>query len=212
MTPPAPGTATAEAQIATGERPKQRQRAMQPTFIAANRLRYDHRHRTRKLSAMLQATILDDRGKRVPLVPHEPGVLLDQKSERVRRLRAAWNLPRERPARREIMRGVLWGLAALPVLLAAPIAPVWFAFNMRWPWWGTTLATLPMALLPALVTVFITRRLGAKRIARCYRHADLCASCGYDLIAAVPDAAGFIVCPECGAAWFARSAAAETRA
>ena len=55
--------------------------------------------------------------------------------------------------------------------------------------------------MPALGTVFLVRRIAARRIARVHLRAGYCGSCGYDLTALPDDAHGLRTCPECSAAW-----------
>jgi hypothetical protein len=145
--------------------------------------------------------ISDDRGRRVPLVPHDILMHLGTDPQRSARLRAAADLPRTPPTRAEIWRGVFYGVLALPVMLGVAILPAYFAFNLRLPWWGMCLGVLPMAVLPAMVTVFIARRTAGRRIARIYLHAGYCPSCGYDLQAAPQQSDGIRTCSECGAMW-----------
>jgi len=144
--------------------------------------------------------ITDDRGLRVPLVAHEPGVALGS-DERSARLRAASAEPRGRPTREEIIKGIFYGVVVLPVLVVASLAPAWLAFRTSLPTWAQIGIMSLTGVLPALVTVFVARRVGARRIARTYVKAGLCASCGYELRGTHPSEDGRHTCPECGAGW-----------
>ncbi len=148
-----------------------------------------------------RTTILDDRGRRVPLVEHEWQLPFGEEALRSARLREASRVAPPRPTAGEIRRGVVLGAVALPLLLASALLPAYLAFGIRAPWWVTILAALPMGALPALATVFIARRAASRRIARVYIRAGYCASCGYDLEAIPEESDGLRVCPECGAAW-----------
>lgn len=147
---------------------------------------------------ILRAVITDADGRRVPLVPLER---LGVESERRRRFDRARRHPAPRPDRADFMRGVGYGVLALPVLLAAALAPVYVAFQWPAPWWGRIVAMLPMTVLPAVVTIWLVRRVAGERIARLYVLAGYCASCGYDLEATAERPDGVRLCPECGAGW-----------
>lgn len=152
--------------------------------------------------------ITDDRGRRVPLVRHDWGAARGNTPVR-RRLLASTSLSfqrdpaavRIRPTRGEVVHGIIAGAVALPVLLAAALTPAYLAFSTGLPWWGTILASLPLGVIPALVTIFLARRLARRGIARSYVRAGLCASCGYDLQALDIEGDGCRQCPECGSAW-----------
>lgn len=144
--------------------------------------------------------IVDARGRRVPLVPASAHFNRSDAS-RIDRFRAASRIPGEPPTRREVMRGILWGLVAAPMLLAAALMPAFLAFRTGLPPWAQLIAVVPMGALPALVTVVLTRRVAGHRIARTWRLAGYCPSCGHDLSGLHADHDGSTVCPECGAAW-----------
>lgn len=148
--------------------------------------------------ALLHVSIHDDRGRRVPLVSYE---LPLGKDSRAARLRAAAAVPRESPTRGEVVRSLIAGFFILPAMLGAALAPAYVAFNWSWPWWGQLLAVALVIVLPGAIIFVFARRLGARRIACVYRHAGLCASCGYDLADTTPQADGCRLCPECGASW-----------
>lgn len=145
--------------------------------------------------------ITDDRGRRVPLTP--PELLLPGVGDADRRLRllAATDRPRPAVTRREVRRGLAYGLMALPVFLAVGVAPVLLTSYVRPALWVRFLVMIPLGALPALLTLLIIRRVAPERIATTYLWANLCGSCGYDLAAVEPEADGCRVCPECGAAW-----------
>lgn len=148
--------------------------------------------------ALLHVSILDDRGRRVPLVSYE---LPLGKDPRAARLRAAAAVPRESPTRGEVVRSLIADSVILPVTLCAALAPAYVAFNWNWPWWAQLLAVAFMIVLPGAIVFVFARRVGARHIVRVYRHAGLCASCGYDLADTMPQADGCRLCPECGASW-----------
>jgi hypothetical protein len=164
--------------------------------------------------SILQTTIVDDEGRRVPLVPHE--VRLRLSGGRAQRLQAAAHLASQPVTRREVFRGIGYGLLALPIMLAAGLAPAFLAFQVKPPWWGMALAVIPLGLLPAAVTVGLARRVAGHRIARVYLGAGYCASCGYDLESTEVESTGLggngrRRCPECGACWSGPEAMLEAR-
>lgn len=152
-------------------------------------------------SPVFRATITDDRGRHVPLVPGESKPDLRAHPDRARRLRAINRMPSQPVSRRDVSRGIGYGLLVLPVLLVAALAPAWMAFGVKWPWWATILAAIPIGTLPALIILFFVRHVAAGHIARSYLLANCCASCGFDLEGTSPQPDGCHVCPECGAAW-----------
>lgn len=146
-----------------------------------------------------RVTVVDDRGRRVPLAPSEivpTGASSDRSARMARAARS-----REPTTRAEIVRGVLFGLAALPVMLVAALAPVWIAIRTGWPWWLKILSGLPMGILPALITIFMVRRVAPQRLARQHVRAGYCGSCAHDLTGLSREGDGCRVCSECGAAW-----------
>ncbi len=149
----------------------------------------------------LEATVLDARGREVPLVPHNVQLHLARDTEMGRRLRASSTLPKEKPTGSEIRRGIGYGILAIPLLLVGALAPASMAFSLKWPLWLMLLAAIPLSVIPALVTLFVARRAAGQRIARVYAHAGYCGSCAHDLHAIHAEADGCTVCPECGAAW-----------
>jgi hypothetical protein len=149
----------------------------------------------------LAATVLDARGREVPLVPHDFRLHLARDTEMGHRLRASSNLPKEGPTRTEIRRGIGFGVLALPLMLMGALAPAYMAFSLKWPLWLMLLAAIPLGAIPALVTIFVARRTSGRRIAQVYAHAGYCGSCAHDLRASPTEADGCTVCPECGAAW-----------
>lgn len=142
--------------------------------------------------------IIDDRGRRVPLVAHE--VLLAS-TERSRRLRDASNLPRGKPTSTEVRRGVVVAIVALPLMALATLGPLYAIIRLRPPTWAMIPLLLGVCVVPAAITFVFARWIGARRIASIYRRAGMCASCGYDLLATESESDGCRVCPECGAAW-----------
>jgi len=147
-----------------------------------------------------RVTVTDDRGRSVPLAPTE--ILPDGgEGERAARLKVAARAPREPTTRAEILRGVVFGLLAGPVMIFVTIAPAWLAISARWPWWATLVACIPMVACPALVTIFVVRRVTPQRLAQHQVRAGYCGSCGHDLTGLAPEADGCRVCSECGAAW-----------
>ncbi len=148
-------------------------------------------------------TIRDDRGRRVLLVTDRsfegPG---NDGSSRTRLARAKWG-PTARPGLGEVVRGIAYGLMALPVLLIAALAPAYLAFRTPLPWWAQIAIASLIGVLPALVTAQLARRIAAKRIAEVYARAGFCASCGYDL-EAIPEVDRERRCPECGSYWRTR--------
>lgn len=158
----------------------------------------------RLATAMLHASLLDDRGKRVHLVDYTESVRAGADPQRNARIKAVVSGKQPPPTAREIRQGVIYGLIALPVMLVAALAPAYIAFNTGLPWWGKVLAAVPMGLLPSMVTIALVRRIAAARIARGYTRAGYCAGCAYDLAATPAAADGCRVCPECGAAWAIR--------
>ncbi len=151
--------------------------------------------------AILRVMIRDARGQRVPLVPLSPLLAFRGDQQRIARLRAASRYPRAPVTAREVWRGLGYGLLALPALLVPAVAPVGLTFWLRAPWWVLIPATLLIGTIPALVTVWLTRRIAADRIARLYLRAGYCASCAYDLQGTLREPDGCRYCPECGAAW-----------
>ena len=149
----------------------------------------------------MTVTITDDRGTRVPLVPLE--WLMPGKGERGRRRARLMRASAYQPqiTRREVRRTLAYGLLLVPLVLIAAAAPAFFAFGTSWPWWVRALGIVPGALLPAVMTLFLARRVSTERIAEIYQRAGLCASCGYDLTEVEAEGDGCRVCPECGAAW-----------
>ena len=148
-------------------------------------------------------TIVDASGRRVPLLPHDWGEAFRGDRERAARIHRASLGPSPKPRRAEWLRGIGFGLLALPVLLGAALLPAYLTFRLHLPWWGLALAVIPMGLLPAAVTVWLARRISAERIARLMLRAGYCPSCGFDLEHATPDALHRRVCPECAACWTA---------
>jgi hypothetical protein len=150
----------------------------------------------------LRATIADADGRRVPLAPHKLcGAFASD--ERSLRLHAASNRPAPPATWREWRRGILWGLAALPLLLAAGLLPVVLAIGVRGSWPVLSLAIPPLAALPALITILLTRRVVADRLARLHLLAGYCPSCAHDLGPEPWRDGPRHRCTECGAAWCA---------
>lgn len=150
-----------------------------------------------------RTSIKDDRGRRVPLVA---SAMLEPPAEdesRRARLSRAGHAPPVRPSLREILRGLGYGLVAIPVLLLAALAPAYLAFRTPLPWWAQIAIASLIGVLPALVTAQIARRIAAKSIAEVYARAGFCASCGYDL-EAIPEVDRERRCPECGSYWRTR--------
>lgn len=159
----------------------------------------------------LRATIVDDRGKRAPLVEHETMLPIGPGAERAERLRSVGAGAWTPVSRDEWVRGVLLGLLALPVVLAVAVAPSYIAFRTDLPFWAKVLAGVPTGAVTPLVIVLIARRTAGRRLARWYVRAGYCASCAYDLTATPAEADGCRVCPECGSAWRANQDAAGPR-
>lgn len=149
----------------------------------------------------LAATVLDARGREVPLVPHDWKLHFLRDTDVGRRLRASSDLESRRTTGYDMRRGIAFGILALPILLIGACAPAFLAFSLKWPLWLMLLAAIPLGILPALVTIFVVRRAAARRIANVYAHAGICGSCGHDLRGTAIAADGCTVCTECGAAW-----------
>ncbi len=151
----------------------------------------------------LRPTIIDDRGKRVPLVNHDWRAYLGGDAERMNRIKAAASVESWRPSAQELRRVAMFCLFMLPAILVGALAPAFITSRTWLPRWAQFLVILSTAVLPALISVFVVRRVLAQRIARSHVRAGLCASCGYDIRSIPGDAEGCRVCPECGAAWMA---------
>lgn len=151
--------------------------------------------------SILKPTILDATGRRVPLAPHDWGQAFGADRERAARLNRASLSPTPKPTRAEWLRGIGFGLFALPILLGAALLPAYFTFRLHLPWWGLALAVIPMGLFPAAVTVWMARRISAERIARLSLRAGYCPSCGFDLAHTQEDADRRRTCPECASTW-----------
>jgi hypothetical protein len=149
----------------------------------------------------LAATVLDARGRQVPLVPHDWKLHFLRDTDMGHRLRASSDLVREKTTGLDIRRGIAFGILALPILLLAASAPAYLAFSLKWPLGLMLLAAIPLGVLPALVTIFVVRRATTRRIANVYAHAGFCGSCGHDLRGATTEPDGCTICTECGAAW-----------
>ena len=150
---------------------------------------------------IFDATIKDARGRRVPLVPYDAFLHISGEEGRRKRIQRASLMPFDRPTRRDWLRGIGYGALALPVLLIAALAPAYLAFVVRPSAWTWVFAVIGLGLLPALVTLFLARKLGGRRIMRVYIKAGYCPSCGFDLEGTGDDESGLRVCPECGGAW-----------
>lgn len=147
-----------------------------------------------------RASIVDARGRRVPLIPTLSSMERGD-ADRVARLTAASRCPRDPPTPAQWAQGIVYGLIALPVLLAGSLLPPYIAFHLSMPWWARILVAIPGGVLPALATIFIIRRLAGQAMARDWARAGYCPSCGQDLTGTPADGDGCTVCPECGAAW-----------
>lgn len=153
----------------------------------------------------LRPTVIDDRGRRWPLVTASDLIGVQaaarRDAERSRRYEAAARMPNEPVTAGEVARGIAWGLLALPLMLAAALAPSWLTFGASLPWWASILCAIPIGALPAIIVIALTRRVAAQRLARFTARAGYCGSCAFDLVHAQEDVDGCRVCPECGAAW-----------
>lgn len=160
--------------------------------------------------------ITDSEGREVPLAPHlsmtgmtgmdsvtgMTGMTSTTGSrERRRRLRAAGSDVSGPPTRQEWRRMIGYGLAHIPLLILLGIAPAVMTFKLHWPVWAVVLAVLPLGLAPAVLTVWIGRRVAKERIARMMLRAGYCPSCSHDLTGVTANDRARRVCPECGAAW-----------
>jgi hypothetical protein len=145
--------------------------------------------------------ITDDRGRRVPLLPHETNARLRRDPERGRRLNEAPDGPREPYTRREIGGFILSGVIGVPLFFGVVIGPSFWLMSPRFGLLGPVLACLPMVFILGAAPVLIARLVVGRRVAREYVRAGYCGSCGYDIQAAPIAADGCRVCPECGAAW-----------
>lgn len=154
----------------------------------------------RRRAPSFTTTIADADGRRVPLVAHEIRTAFAG-DERSVRLRAALERPAPPMTRREWLDGAGWGLLAIPLMLATGMAPAALSFGLQAPWWVLVLLAVPLGLLPAIVTVILTRRVAGARIARVHLVAGYCPSCGHDFGPRPWSGAPRQRCPECGATW-----------
>ncbi|MBM4113166.1 MAG: hypothetical protein FJ253_07295, partial [Phycisphaerae bacterium] len=114
---------------------------------------------------VMGATIVDARGRRVPLV-RTLTIMSRGDPGRNERLAAASQGHRDPPTRREIVRAVTWGLVMLPILLVAALLPSGLAFGTSLPWWAQILAAIPIGAVPVLGTLFLVRRIAGERLAK----------------------------------------------
>lgn len=148
-----------------------------------------------------EVTIVDGAGREVPLVPHFRMMEFSRKSDRRRRLDSAREAISGRPSPQEWRRIIAYGLLQLPLFLVLALAPAIMTFKLGWPVWALAIAVIPLGMGPAVMTVWITRRVLRERIVRMMLLGSYCPSCGQDLSGLPPDDAGRRVCAECGAAW-----------
>lgn len=144
----------------------------------------------------------DARGRRVHLVGAEWLAWTRAERAAVSRhmsRRGMWG----RISKRRLVVGIVFMLVA--VLVLAPVPALLTSGVSRWlPTgynWLTILASIPLGMVPPVVSLNVSRWAAAAPMAENFVDAGRCASCAYALDHARPDADGCTVCAECGAAW-----------
>ncbi len=152
-------------------------------------------------------TVVDDRGKRVPLMRNDlrSRRAMDTK-QRTRLDHAAREQLEVALTRTELMRMAGFLVLVLSVPLMVSVVPPRLRSITRLPWWAAFTICFCVAIAMILALFRLAHRVAPGRIMRTYIRAGFCASCGYDLEGAVIEEDGCRRCSECGAAWRAENA------